>query len=247
MVTPPGEDSTIRQGTIRAFDTDTFENVIEYDGLRVTDVPVASGLEALTYVPGDVVLLEGWFPGGKRGELGIGSIWIRGRVITPGATAAQQVIAPMTSSLGRAVSAQVFADRIKSASVAANEATSSGTFGDLTTPGPTVTAEITDARAVVVIVTARIHAGVLGTTSGGLMGFDVSGASTLSFEQSHAAQNVRFFADEGISDTQRASALSLVTAADGLNAGTNTFTAKYATGGAGTATFQFRNITVIGF
>ena len=157
------------------------------------------------------------------------------------------VEAIMASPSGRTLSAQVFADRIQSASVATNETASSGTFGDLTTPGPAVTIEITAARAALVIVTARIHAGVLGTTSGGLMGFAVSGASAFQKEQANAATNIRFFADEGISDTQRASALSLITAADGLNAGTNTFTAKYATGGSGTATFQFRNITVIGF
>lgn len=74
------------QGVIKSWDVETFANTVTVDGVEFRDLPVASGVEALTYQPGDVVLVEKWFPGGRRGELGVGTAWIRGRVITLGRT-----------------------------------------------------------------------------------------------------------------------------------------------------------------
>ena len=253
LVPPAGEDFTIRQGTIRAFDPATFANEIEYDGLRVENVNVASGLEALTYVPGDVVLLEGWFPGGKKGELGIGSIWIRGRVITPGPDAAQQVIAPMTTSLGRAVAAEVFADRI--ASVDADDNVISGdTSGGWVslTGGPQLSGvEIGPTGRALVTVSADVLCAPTGSVGRveGWMGFEISGATSVSPDIFDTLR-VRYTRDaDTAGNTAVNVAASRVNLVEGLNEGVHTFKAQYRViAGAGDeAEFQGRNLTVIAF
>ena len=52
----PGEDIRLVQGVIKSWDPDTFENEVDVDGVIRRNVRVGSGIEALTYQPGDVVL-----------------------------------------------------------------------------------------------------------------------------------------------------------------------------------------------
>ena len=121
-----------------------------------------------------------------------------------------------------------------SATVATNQGTTSfPTYVDLTTAGPAVT--LTTGTKALVIVSAEISQGA--NNEGGRMSFAVSGATTIAASDARSWTHIG-----GSSEFARAStAVRLST----LNAGSNTFTAKYATYYATTASFQNREIIVI--
>lgn len=113
-----------------------------------------------------------------------------------------------------------------------SETTTSTSFTDLATIGPTVT--VTTGTSALVFQTARV------ANTGGLssyMGHAVSGATTLSPSVDNS-----LIADPGSGNLQRSSALAF--RAGDLTAGTNIFTAKYQVDG-GTGTFSYRRLVVI--
>jgi len=120
--------------------------------------------------------------------------------------------------------------------VETSETTMSTAYTDLTTVGPTVTA-MTGSGALI-IVTSDITNDTAGQS--GRMTFDVSGATTT------AASDVRALRvtipDVGSPGNIRASVVTSLA----VNAGSNTFTAKYRASG-GTASFANRRITVMPF
>lgn len=120
-----------------------------------------------------------------------------------------------------------------SASVATYQSTSSTTFTDLATAGPAVT--LTTGTKALVVVTARMSNGSTGYNS--LMGFAVSGASTVS-----AADERTLRIWSNALGAFQVSAAFLLT---GLTAGSNTFTAKYKAESPSTANFENRSISVI--
>lgn len=67
------------QGVVRQWNPDTFQNLIEWRGISLNDVPVLGSVEALSFEPGDVVGMLGWTPEG-----GTSSWWILGRISIPG-------------------------------------------------------------------------------------------------------------------------------------------------------------------
>ena len=231
LVPPPGEDVIIRDATIRQWNPTTFENVVEYEGIRLRNVDVGAGaaIEALTYQPGDLVQLELRFSGGRKGELGIGDVAIRGRRITPGTGAAEKAVAFMQSSLAKSLSAQIFADRIHTAIVTGIGSRDSETFGDLDDQsGPTVSnVEVVSGKAIV-LVSARIQATHFmssATNDGGYVSVEVSGATSLS---PRAFGDLRLSVHDLTSDGGvwvRAIGSRVV---EGLNPGLHTFTLKYA-------------------
>lgn len=113
--------------------------------------------------------------------------------------------------------------------VATSQTTTSGTFTDLATAGPAVTVT-TGTMALVALRCQMSNSGA----SASVMGFAVSGATTVAASLEDAISNV------GTNEV-RIGASFLVT---GLTAGSNTFTAKYMVGG-GTSTFSGRDIIVI--
>jgi hypothetical protein len=122
------------------------------------------------------------------------------------------------------------------ARVAAAESTTTiGSFGDLSTVGPTVGPIATGSSAIVVLSAQQEN----GTGTGGaIMGYAVTGASSI------AATNDKCLRHRsGTGGMQnRASTVVFET---GLTPGNNTFTAKYTTPTAGTATFAGRELAVI--
>ena len=118
--------------------------------------------------------------------------------------------------------------------VATSETTTSTTYTDLTTPGPAVTATVSAGQALVTL-TAELS----NTNKDKLcsMAFEVSGATTIAVSD---AQSLRSHTSVSAAVAQT-SATYLVT---GLNAGSNTFTAKYKRN-SNTCTFANRNIIVI--
>lgn len=135
--------------------------------------------------------------------------------------------------------ANVIAARTPStASVETSETTTTiAAYGNLATVGPAVT--VTTGTTAFVCIGTQI-ANSTGT-GGGLMSFEVSGATTIAAPAS--THTVRYIS----SNANEASTSSRSILMTGLTAGSNTFTAKYTTPTGGTATFQFRDITVIPF
>lgn len=121
--------------------------------------------------------------------------------------------------------------RPTSGGVATGQTTTSTTYADLATVGPTAT--IVTGTNAMVVVTAEVD-----TTGGGVaprMGFAVSGASTIA-----ATDLWGLRVDSSTVVNIQASAVILVT---GLVAGSNTFTAKYRVQ-SGTGTYSNRGILV---
>lgn len=121
---------------------------------------------------------------------------------------------------------------IATASVNTQQTTTSTSYTDLATSGPAVT--ITTGTKALVIITALYYAS--GTENFSLIGFDISGATTV------AASNEFSLTNRSTSSTPiiQASAVYLVS---GLTAGSNTFTMKYRVT-ASTGFFENRKIIV---
>lgn len=119
-------------------------------------------------------------------------------------------------------------------SVSTSQTRANPAYGNLATVGPSVTAR-TDGRAVV-IVGARIQASTT-TSSSVKMSWAVSGATTIAAADQWAAGIIA-------TNTTAAFYASRWYVAEGLNAGTNTFTAQYAAS-SGTGTWAARSIHVI--
>ena len=112
------------------------------------------------------------------------------------------------------------------------ETTSSTTYTDLTTVGPSVTVT-TQTTAVVVVAAAHTATSVAFV---GTMSYAVSGSSSIAASDATAL----FIAPPTSSLPTAASMVSFIS---GLTPGSNIFTAKYRTNG--TSTFQDRSIIVI--
>lgn len=225
LLLPPKTNDHVRygQGIIREWNPETFENQIDFRGVSLFNLPVRSGVEALTYQPGDVVALEGWAPGG-----GFGSWWITGRIVTPGAGRGAETVAFMTTSLARALAGEL----LHSNHVETAQNRDTDTFGDLSTVGPSVTVEVTS-RALVTL-SARIQPNANNTA---YMGFQITGATSL------AASVLRAVGAGAVSDSVTVAA-SRTVLVEGLNPGTHTFTAKYASINFANAFWSNRVITV---
>lgn len=135
-------------------------------------------------------------------------------------TSAANTIAQRTPSIAR---------------VATSQTTTSTTFVDLATAGPAVATLATGASAIFVV-----SSFTSGSTAnqGGYMGCAVSGATTVAADVTRAMRVMSGIASE----ISRQSYIGLLA----LTAGSNTFTAKYASTNAGsTATFSERELLVI--
>lgn len=125
----------------------------------------------------------------------------------------------------------------QSNTTAASQTTTSTSFADLATIGPIVT--ITTGTSAFVIISARMSNNTANSNT--VMGFAVSGATTIA---ANSGDDCLWFEDDGTSATGRASTVSFIT---NLNAGSNTFTAKYLVQTPSTGTFSDRSLAVIPF
>lgn len=119
-------------------------------------------------------------------------------------------------------------------SVNTSETTTSTSFADLTTPGPSVT--VTTGSWAVIVATSEISNNT--SSQAGRVGVDISGATTESPDSNHVLRQE----SSGTAEFQRASIVRLHT---GLTPGSNTFKLMYSTVGSSTASFNFRNIAVL--
>lgn len=141
------------------------------------------------------------------------------------------------------------ANQIKSAVVNTRQTTTSGSFVDLGTVGPSVTASIGTSRRALVLANTGVDIAVPGNFyGGGWFTLAVTGASTIV----PSGLSTQFFAGGYMTYSPdfigTYSQTWLVTASNGLNVGSNTFRLMYATATAGQAVaFSGRSITVIPF
>jgi hypothetical protein len=116
-----------------------------------------------------------------------------------------------------------------------SQGTTSFSYVDLATVGPQVT--LTTGTSALLFYSARIdNAG--GTGSIGKISYAVSGATTIAVSDDWMACR------DGLPATN-AVTVGQCHVATGLTAGSNTFTMKYAGDGTNTATFDFRQLTVL--
>lgn len=205
-----------RQGVVLTWDQQTAANAIEVAGATLTNVPILNTNEALLLEPGAVV-----------GLLTAGSTWfLLGRITLPSTPAAASALSMVSS-------------RIVSAEVSGQGTRSSSDFGDLTgtSPGPSVTATIGSSGKALVVVGATISTGG-GTYTGGLMGYDISGATT-------RAASVADSLEASMSTVSFSVSASRTILVTGLNVGEHTFIARYASvANAVSFTAENRNIVV---
>jgi hypothetical protein len=142
---------------------------------------------------------------------------------------------------------------IQSAIINANQSTTATTFGDLATPGPSVTLNIGTSRRALVFANSGVDSpGVIGSAkyAGGWFTLSVTNENKATIGPVGAA--TPFYAGGGIFYEQdfiaTLSQTWLVTASDGLQRGRNTFTLKYMADNTSTPCFfSGRNIAVIPF
>jgi len=123
----------------------------------------------------------------------------------------------------------------QSATVATSQNTATTSFTDLGTVGPAVTLD-TGTKALITLTGQLSQNNASGIAA---MGFAVSGASTIAAADPNS---VWCF----LASTTAAASMTMTFAITSLTGGSNTFTAKYKAGTAGTATFKDRSITVVG-
>jgi len=214
----PSENGSLeyKQGVVQSWDDIGATNTVIIGGTVVPNVRAFQSGLGIQYQPGDVVAV------GKNQT----TYFIMGRIAAPGAGAAQQ---------------------IASASVATYEfTTNNGSFIDLTTPGPAVTTYIGSSRKCLLNLSCVVsYAGTKAAYIGGYMGFQVTGASAIAPSGFKSVLGFGY-AVTGVGTTVSVSAQFYLTAADGLNQGFNTFTAKYKSADNTIAGgFDTRNITII--
>jgi len=132
---------------------------------------------------------------------------------------------------GDTVTLEQLAFGLVAATVATNEAVSGGSYTDPATPGPAVTVNIGSSGRALVLLSTRI--GSLSVATGQIdqarMSFAVSGATTLAPDDSRCALATLGLSSGATGTAQWSGSLSRAFVLDGLNPGSNTFTAKYAT------------------
>lgn len=210
------------QGVVTAWDSTTNQNTILIAGSEIPDIPALSIGDSIMMSVGDIV-----------GLLRFKSTYfILGRITLPG----------VSNAFG-----------IRAASDSATGFTNSTTFGDLSVgSGPTVSnVKIGTARRCLVMLSTGASADV---NSRATAHFAVSGDSTIAPPSGAGSHSKGAFvgSDTGggadvTSVSGSATRTFLLTAANGLNAGLNTFTMKYASLTGDDAFFYERTIVVFPF
>jgi hypothetical protein len=99
---PPPPGVRYGQGKIVSWNRETFENIIDWNGVLLPNLPLLAGTDAYTFAEGHTVGLLGVDASGKRGAQ---SWWILGRLVVPGGTEA--AIQPPASFSAVEINAEV--------------------------------------------------------------------------------------------------------------------------------------------
>lgn len=213
------EDVAFHTGQIVTWDDLSGVNTVTVNGVVLSNLKVVQSGIGLSYFAGDVVVI-------MRKQT---QYFILGKVGSPGVGAANQ---------------------IQSATISTFESTAATSFTDLATVGPSVTVNIGSSRRCLLITGAIIYCtgNPVGQFIGGSIGAQITGASAIGPGFGALQNAFSANATSGAGLQNYATRVSLITAADGLNAGSNTFTCKYYSQlSSPTCGFSARNITVIPF
>lgn len=249
LFVPPNVEQPPRYviAVLEQWDPDTFQNSVRYRGTLMHNLAVINSVEALSFSAGQSVALLG-----HSGTGALTSFAILGRYLQPGSSAATEAVSFLQGELARQISAEIFAERISTATVPTQQSTTSATFTDLATVGPQITGVEIQVGVAIVFASAGIFIQFdqdqQGT--GGYMGVQISGATSVSPAESESLVYSMFPdtipGDEGLNGFLRASNMYPFT---GLNPGTHTFTAKYRRSVSGGQAVEFldRAMMVIAF
>jgi hypothetical protein len=254
----PQPGARFGQGTLRVWNPDTFEHVIEWRGLRISGATILAGVDALTWQPGDELILLGADQSGRRGW----TDWmVLGRAITPGPGAGTQAIDWMRSSLvrllmddlveellrspsGQELAAWVLAQRIRAAQTDAEVEISSTSW--VSAPGGPVVnnVQVSESGVALVTVSAFATADSAGTaTQAALMSFEATGPTPVSPDLSRAAE-ITVIDPGGAVVIGGTPGREVVLT--GLSPGTYSFSARYMMGpGPSPTWFRHRSLSVI--
>lgn len=151
----------------------------------------------------------------------------------------------------------VLGDRLFSAAVGNVEQSSSGTYTDLATAGPTVSGVNVITGKMLVIVSSSIllnlvNSAGMSNSPEGFVSFQVSGATSVTPSDTNAANRRMNLATHNGANPHvinESGTYSKTVLVEGLNPGTHAVQAKYKHVGGGTADVRFgiRNLTVIAF
>lgn len=216
----PGQDARFRQGLIRTFDPITLRNTVDIGGTIFADLPLLGVAESASLVNNSVVGVLT-----VRGDRGMVTNFILGRIVTPNTPAAKDAISYLANSS-------------HVASVATQESTATATFGDLATVGPVVPDVLigTSGKAQVTLSAKIILTTVTSAPGKAYMGFTISGATGAGAD-SNAAVGI-----EGAQATTLNGTRTILL--EGLTPGLQTFRAAYSMTG-GTANFAARTLGVL--
>ena len=216
-----------RKGTIVSFDQSSGGNVVEVAGANISNMSVLGVAEVASYVPGAQVGILVVDSGGSQ------SWFILGRNVRPFTSDYSDAINLLNNS--------IYSDQIDTA-----QDTTSTTFGDLTTIGPTAFPIVRNSGRVLVMVSTVIISDDTDVVGGGLMTTEVSGNSGIIYAAA-TLPNVGFYYSDNathlIGDAMEATRMFLLS---GLTVGDHLqVRAKYRAQGVANTTFSFRNVTCI--
>ena len=225
FVPPPPAGVGYRQGIIRAWNTTTAENTVEVDGVLIDDLSILNtNNDALQLAAGDTV--------GILTTGAAASSWcILGRLTIPGTPAAESLLSQVSSGIAAGI-------------INTQESTSSTTYGNLATVGPSATVTIRATGKALVIMSSQIgFVTVGGQEGGGAASFVASGANTLTTDP---ARSINHWTSVGgpPPSLARVDQFGAVFYLNGLNPGVTTFTMKYKAQSAVTADFSDRVLVV---
>lgn len=209
-----------RKGVIKSWNSSTAENVVTVDGNDFTNLPILNTDEALLLTTGSVV-----------GIVDLGSSWaILGRFTIPATADAASALAAI----------QTYSQLID-----VFETTTSGTYGDLATVGPTLTVTVPPSGRVWVLLSVRIGWSAQ-NAGGGKCSVAMSGANSQSASDTGYPVASCFLSLSGGVTTTHFVRTSSSHVFVGLNPGDTTFTLKYAATTAGNqCDFTTREMIVI--
>lgn len=225
---PPAAGVGYRQGTVRAWNPTTAENVIDVDGVEFENLTILNTSEALLLVPGDVV---GILTTGQAA-----SSWtILGRLTIPGTDAA-------------ASSLRVVSNRIVAATEAAEGTRSSNVYGDLAgagvNPGPSVQMTVGQSGKALAFFAAEFgYTGAWESIVNSGVSVEVSGATSVAASQVFSLAAHFEKSDDGpsFSLVSQGASMHLFT---GLNPGSHTFKMMYRSVSGQAVRFAQREICV---
>lgn len=140
------------------------------------------------------------------------------------------------------------ADRLKAATVATGETTTSTSFTDLTTAGPAVTVTVGPSGKLLLTMSASVDVqSDSAVAEHAIMSFTFSGANTLAAADSRSVEASVFGGTSVTDDHGWAGSISFTRVFDGLNAGDTTITCKYRSGAGDTVFFKDRTLVVQAF